>query len=361
MHTDPTPLSMITRLSDAFGPSGFEDDVLAVARDYAQGLGDIEEDCLRNLYIHRKENTGNKPVIMLDAHSDEVGFMVHSIKPNGTLRFVAIGGWRVATLPGSQVLVRTRDGDYIPGIVASKPVHFMTSAERHGHPDSAIGDLIIDIGARSAQEAVEDFRIRIGEPIVPFTRCSYDEKLDVLFGKAFDCRIGCAALLEALRRLEGEELPCDVIGVFSSQEEVGDRGVQVAVNRVKPDLAIVLEGCPADDTFTEPYAIQTALKKGPMFRHMDRSLVCNPRFQRFVLDLAREKGLPVQESVRSGGGNNAAAVQTEHLGAPAVVAGVPVRYVHAPNCMATGFDLEATVQVVIEILKTLTPERIASF
>ena len=98
-----------------------------------------------------------------------------------------------------------------------------------------------------------------------------------------------------------------------------------------------------------------------MFRHMDRSLVCNPRFQRWVLDLAYEKGLPVQESVRKGGGNNAAAVQTEALGAPAVVAGVPVRYIHAPNCMATGFDLDATVQMVIEILKNLTPERIASF
>ena len=144
-------------------------------------------------------------------------------------------------------------------------------------------------------------------------------------------------------------------------DAAADGSAKVTVNRVKPVAAVILEGCPADDTFTESYAIQTALRKGPMFRHMDRSLVCNPRFQRFVLDLAREKGLPVQESVRSGGGNNAAAVQTEHLGAPAVVAGVPVRYVHAPNCMATGFDLEATVQVVVEILKTLTPERIASF
>ena len=361
MHTDPTPLSMITRLSDAFGPSGFEDDVLAVARDYAQGLGDIEEDCLRNLYIHRKENTGNKPVIMLDAHSDEVGFMVHSIKPNGTLRFVAIGGWRVATLPGSQVLVRTRDGDYIPGIVASKPVHFMTSAERHGHPDSAIGDLIIDIGARSAQEAVEDFRIRIGEPIVPFTRCSYDGKRDVLFGKAFDCRIGCAALLEALRRLEGEELPCDVLGVFSSQEEVGDRGVQVAVNRVKPDLAIVLEGCPADDTFTETYAIQTALKKGPMLRHMDTSVICSPRFQRYALDLAEEQGLAVQASVREGGGNNGAAIQLSSGGVPVIVAGVPVRYIHAMHCITSYADFEHTVNLTIALLRSLTPEKIASF
>ena len=361
MKIDPNALAMIAQLSDAFGPSGFEDDVLTVARQYAQGLGTIEEDCLRNLYIYRKENTGNKPVIMLDVHSDEVGFMVHSIKPNGTLRFVAIGGWRVATLPGSQVLVRTADGDYIPGIVASKPVHFMSAAERNGQADNSISNLIIDIGARSYEEAVNDFRVRIGEPIVPLTHCTYDEKRDVLFGKAFDCRIGCAALLEALRRIQGQELACDVVGVFSSQEEVGDRGVRVSVNRVKPDLAIVLEGCPADDTFTEPYAIQTALKQGPMLRFMDTSVICSPRFQRYALDLAQEKGLAVQASVREGGGNNGAAIQLSNGGVPVIVAGVPVRYIHAMHCITSYADFEHTVNLTVELLRSLTPEIIAGF
>ena len=353
-------IQMLCKLADAPGASAFEDEVVAVARQYAAHLGTLEEDCLRNLYIHRKENTGDKPVIMLDAHTDEVGFMIHSIKPNGTLRFLPLGGWNKGSVMGTKVLVRNAQGEYLPGIVAAKPVHFQSAAEK-ANTNTELEDMVIDVGAISAQDAVDNFGIRIGEPVVPAVTCQYDEKRDLIFGKAFDDRAGCAVMLEVLRRLEGVELPCDVVGVLSTQEELGLRSAKVTVNRVKPAAAIVLEGCPADDTFTESYAIQTALRKGPMFRHMDRSLVCNPRFQRFVLDLAREKGLPVQESVRSGGGNNAAAVQTEHLGAPAVVAGVPVRYVHAPNCMATGFDLEATVQVVVEILKTLTPEKIASF
>ena len=353
-------IQMLCKLADAPGASAFEDEVVAVARQYAAHLGTLEEDCLRNLYIHRKENTGDKPVIMLDAHTDEVGFMIHSIKPNGTLRFLPLGGWNKGSVMGTKVLVRNAQGEYLPGIVAAKPVHFQSAAEK-ANANTELEDMVIDVGAISAQDAVDNFGIRIGEPVVPAVTCQYDEKRDLIFGKAFDDRAGCAVMLEVLRRLEGVELPCDVVGVLSTQEELGLRSAKVTVNRVKPAAAVILEGCPADDTFTESYAIQTALKKGPMFRHMDRSLVCNPRFQRFVLDLAHEKGLPVQESVRSGGGNNAAAVQTEHLGAPAVVAGVPVRYVHAPNCMATGFDLEATVQVVIEILKTLTPERIASF
>ena len=353
-------IDMLKRLADAPGAAAFEDAVVAVAREYAAPLGTLEEDCLRNLYIYRKENTGNKPVIMLDAHTDEVGFMIHSIKPNGTLRFLPLGSWNKGSVMGTKVLVRNRHGEYLPGIIAAKPVHFQTAAEKAGG-NMELDDMVIDVGAISAEDAAENFGIRIGEPVVPAVTTEYDEKRDIIFGKAFDDRIGAAALLEVLRRLEGVELPCDVVGVLSTQEELGLRSAKVTVNRVKPAAAIVLEGCPADDTFTEPYAIQTALKKGPMFRHMDKSLVCNPRFQRFVLDLAQEKGLPIQESVRKGGGNNAAAVQTEHLGAPAVVAGVPVRYIHAPNCMASGFDLEATVQVVIEILKNLTPERLASF
>ena len=92
MNVDEKQLKMIQELSDAPGPSGFEEEVLTVARRYAAPLGRIEEDFLRNLYIYRKENTGDKPILMLDAHADEVGFMIHSIKPNGCLRFVTLGG-----------------------------------------------------------------------------------------------------------------------------------------------------------------------------------------------------------------------------------------------------------------------------
>ena len=78
-------LQLLRDLSDAPGASGFEDEVVKVARQYAASVGEMKEDFLRNLYIYRKENTGNKPVLMLDAHSDEVGLIVHSIKPNGRI------------------------------------------------------------------------------------------------------------------------------------------------------------------------------------------------------------------------------------------------------------------------------------
>ena len=359
MQVDSNALQMIAELADAPGASGFEDEVVSVARRWCAPIGELKEDFLRNLYIYRKENRGNRPVVMLDAHSDEVGLVVHSIKPNGTLRFLMLGSWNKNALIGTKVRVRNADGDYLPGIIAAKPVHFMSAAEKETAA-SDISGMVIDVGAVSYEDAVENFRVRMGEPVVPDTKFHYDEKRDLMFGKGFDCRIGCAALIEALRRLDGKELPCDVVGVLSTQEELGPRNSKVTVHHVHPDIAIVMEGCPADDTFTEPYAIQTALKKGPMFRHLDVSAICAPRYQRWALDLAAKKGIPVQESVRQGGGNNAASIQTALVGAPSIVCGIPVRYAHAPNCISTWYDFEKAVEMVIALLENITPEMIAT-
>ena len=105
-----TSLKMIEELSNAYGASGFEDDVLLVGRKYGEGLARIEENCIRDLFFYRNENTGDKPVILLDGHSDEVGFMVQAIKPNGTLQFTPSGrmGGKQCSRPQSQGSQRRR-------------------------------------------------------------------------------------------------------------------------------------------------------------------------------------------------------------------------------------------------------------
>ena len=354
-------LAVIRALTEAKGPSGFEDEAVTAARESLIDICNFEEDSLRNLYLYRRANTGNKPVLMLDAHSDEVGFIVHSIKPNGTLRFLELGGWSKNTLPGTRVLVRNKDGEWIRSAIAAKPPHFLSDEERAQNKVQSVSSLVIDIGARSAEEAREVFGIRIGEPAVPATPFEYDEARDIMFGKGFDCRIGCAALIETMRVLSGMELDVDVIGVLSAQEEVGERGCKVAVNKVKPNIAIVYEGCPADDTFGETYAMQTVMKKGPMLRYMDKSVICNPRFQRFALDTAEKNGLMAQASVREGGGNNAAVIQAQLAGAPSIVMGVPVRYIHGPSCITTYTDYDATVKLACAIARALNADIIKSF
>ena len=353
--------SLLKALCEANAPSGFEDETVRVAREAIGNVCDMEEDHLRNLYLYHRKNTGDKPVLMLDAHSDEVGFMVHSIRPTGTLRVVPLGGWNRATLPGAAVSVRNREGKWIPGVIAAKPPHFMSAAEKERTGAPEIRDLAVDIGAKSAEEAESIFGVRIGEPVVPKTSFQYDAEHGLFFGKAFDCRIGCAALIEVMRRIANEDFSVDVIGVLSVQEEVGERGCKVSVNRIRPDAALVFEGCPADDTFGEPYAMQTKLREGPMIRFMDVSVISNPRFVRFALDLAKEKGVPAQAAVREGGGNDAAIIQSQLLGAPAIVLGVPVRYIHTPACIAAEQDYEATVGLALALIRALNRSVIQSF
>lgn len=352
-------LALIEELSNARGAPGFEDEVLTVARAHADGLADISEDSVRNLYLNPKGQADGRPLVMLDAHTDEVAFMVQAIKPNGTLRFLPLGGWNNNTIPAHKVLVRNAEGRYIPGIVASKPPHFMTEAEKA----KALGieDMSIDIGATSKAEAEESFGIRIGEPVVPDVRFSYDADHDLMMGKAFDCRLGCAAVLETLRRIQGTNPRVNVVGALASQEEMGMRGASVTARTVRPDAAIVFEGCPADDTFAEGYMVQTAIKRGPMLRFLDRLMITNPRFQRFALDLGGELGIPVQASVRSGGATNGSPIHLSGESVPVIVVGLPVRYIHTHHGIASFSDFDNAVKLAAAVLSRLDDRIIRGF
>ena len=352
-------LRMIADFSNANGPSGFEDEVVAVARRYAPADAALEEDSLRNLYIRRSVHAGTKPVVQLDAHSDEVGFMVQAIRPNGTLKFLPLGGWVNSNIPAHKVRVRDRWGNWIPGITVAKPPHFMTAEEKNRMP--ALEEMSIDVGASSMEEAKDEFGIRVAAPAVPDVQFEYDEKHDLMLGKAFDNRLGCAAIQAALDALGGEELPVDVVGAMAAQEEMGTRGAVVTARRVKPDIAIVFEGCPADDTVVEPWLSQTAIHKGPMLRHIDARMITNPRFQRFALDLAEKLGIPAQEAVRSGGSTNGAPIHLSNLGVPCIVMGLPVRYIHSHYGIASLEDFKNGVRLAAEIIRRLDRDVIGSF
>ena len=352
-------LQMIADFSNAFGPSGFEDEAVAVARRYAPKDAKIEEDSLRNLYIHRSGNSGNRPVIQLDAHLDEVGFMIQAVRPNGTLKFIPLGGIVNSNIPVHRVRVKTRSGQWIPGVTAAKPPHFMTDAERNRMPQ--VEEMAIDVGASSPEEARDSYGIRVAAPAVPDVTFEYDEAHDIMIGKAFDNRLGCAAIEATLEALNGEPLEVDVVGAMASQEEVGTRGASVTARHVKPQAAIVFEGCPADDTVVESWLSQTAVHKGPMLRHIDARMITNPRYQRWALDLAEELGIPVQEAVRTGGSTNGAPIHLSGQGVPCIVIGFPVRYIHSHYGIASLADFRNGVKLAAEILRRMNADRILSF
>ena len=345
-------IERIIALSDAFGPSGFEDDVAAIVKEELSGY-DLVMDHMTNIRCE-KEKDSDKPRVMVDAHMDETGAIIQAVKPNGTMRFIPLGGWSASSFPSSPFLIRTKDGKKIPAVVAQKPVHFMKKEERNGSLDTA--DMVMDCGSTSKEET-EALGIGIGSPAAPDVKCRYDEERGLFYGKAFDDRIGVSAAIDVLLDLKDEELPCNLCGSFSVQEEVGERGVRANAAALKPDVMIAFEGCPADDTFSEEYMIQAGLRRGTMLRHYDVSMITNRRFQKLALETAAEEGIKVQESVRSGGGTNAAAVNVAE-GIPAIVISVPVRYIHSSNCWCTLEDYECAIRLAEAICRKLDWETV---
>lgn len=122
-------IEMFGKISDAFGPSGFEEEVVRTVAGYC-GKYQVENDAMNNLYVRMPGRAGDKPVVQLDAHLDECGFMVQCIHDNGCLGILMLGGFHLTNLPAHTVIIKTRAGRKIRGIIMSKPVHFMNDKER---------------------------------------------------------------------------------------------------------------------------------------------------------------------------------------------------------------------------------------
>lgn len=380
-------MEMLRDLTDAFGPSGFEEDVAKVIAKHC-GSMDAVNDAMNNVYVRlegpvlealadggrwaggcRKaapaESSGSterkRPVIMLDAHTDECGFMVQGIMENGLLNMIMLGGMDLPSLPAHTVLVRTGSGRKIRGITTSRPVHFMTEKDRSAPLD--IESMFIDVGA-SSKEKVLELGIRVGDPAVPEVRFEYDAERELCFGKAFDNRMGCACILHTMRELnglrkQGWEPFVDVIGAFAAQEEVGTRGADVTAAQVQPDLAIVFEGSPADDFYYGKEKSQGALHGGTQIRCMDKSYITNPTFLEYAHELAREIQIPCQDTVRRGGSTNAGKISLSGRAVPTLVLGIPSRYVHSHYNFCAKEDIESTVRLAVEVIRNLNAERIA--
>lgn len=352
-------INMIEELTNTFGAPGFEDEVMEKIKKEVNFLS-AERDSINNLYIGLGEKDSAVPTVALDCHTDEVGFIVENINRNGSISFLTLGGWHVGNVPASAVVIKNNKGEYIKGVVTSKPPHFMTDEEKNRLPK--MSELTIDIGTSSYEETVELYGIEVGNPIVPDVSFVYDEKIGIMRAKAFDNRLGCAASIEVLKAVKNNGIKnVNVVGAFASQEEVGLRGAQVAAYRVKPDFAIVFEGSPADDSFKEGTASHGALKKGVQLRVVDGAMISNPRVLKFARDIADKKGIKYQMIAREKGSTNGGKYHISETGIPVLMLGIPTRYIHTHYSYASIDDLTAAISLAVEVIKELNKDIIKSF
>ncbi len=340
-------------ITNAFGPSGYEEDVVEVIKRYTTDF-QVKVDPMHNVYARFKQEASDQPVIQLDAHSDELGFMVQSIRANGMIDFLNLGGWILTNVPAHQVVIKNGRGEYVKGITSSKPPHFMSAAEKSKYPEQS--DITIDVGATSRDEVMNLFGIQPGDPIMPDVTCLYNPVSKVFMSKAFDNRIGCQCIIETMENLKNVKLQINPVGAFAAQEEVGCRGAKVTAQVVKPDFAIVFEGSPSDDFFTDQFTAQCRLKHGVQIRVIDGGMISHAGFLRYAKKIAEAKQIPYQIGVRRSGSTDGSAIHTANHAVPCLVLGIPTRYAHTHYCYLAEEDLDATIRLATEIIKSLNAE-----
>ncbi|MEW8955511.1 M42 family metallopeptidase [Clostridium sp.] len=331
---------LLKTLCDAKGPSGFEGEVRnIILKEVEPYVDSIRVDRMGNVIVHKK---GKGPKVLVDAHMDEVGFIITGFNEDGTLKFKALGGVNNKVIPSKVVLIGDKE---INGVIGVKPIHLQREEERKKNMEYK--NLCIDIGATSKKEAMET--IELGEYVVFNTKME-EFGQGLIKGKAFDDRVGCYVLIEALK----ENYNCDLYGVFTVQEEIGDRGAYVSAYNVMPDIGIALEGtiC-ADMANIPPHLRATEVGKGPAISIMDKTSIFNDDVAKEIMRVGREKNIPYQRRRAIAGGNDAGAIIMAGEGAKVATISVPCRYIHSSISVASKEDIKNTKNLVIEYLKTL--------
>lgn len=337
-------LETMKKLCALPGVSGWEDEVrdaiILEAMEYADR---IETDAMGNLYAYKKGSKALERPVMLAAHMDEVGLIVTGYRDDGSLRFQFVGGMDRRVVLGKRVFIGP---NHIPGVIGLKAIHLVPQSER-GTIVPKVDELYVDIGAESEEEAKG--LVKLGE------RGVFDGTV-VEFGdgfvkaKALDDRVGCAVMLELLKR----DLPMDICCAFTVQEEVGCRGGITAANKVKPLISLVLEGTTAADIGGVEEGKQVCrLGRGVAIPFMDGGTIYNPGLYRRAVRSAEKRGIPWQTKEMVAGGTDASAIQRSGEGVHVLTLSAPLRNIHSPSSVGKYSDILAMPELCFGILEDI--------
>lgn len=329
-------LKFLEQLLNTPSPSGFETQGQKVWLDYVKGFADetFHDDygnCVAVL------NKGGGPKVMLAAHADEIGMMVHYIDDHGFIYVKNLGGVNPAITKAQRVQILNRKG-VIKGVIGNVAPHLMKADNADPKPPK-MHEIFIDIGVSSKKEALKF--VSIGDPIV-LSGTFEVLRDDLIVARALDNRVGTFAVAEALRLLSGQKskIKAEICVVSNIMEEVGLFGARQIAYSLKPDLALVVDVTHATDypTVSKSMHGDVRIGKGPTLTHGGSN---HPVLVERLEKVADKKGIPLQHEAVSGtSGTDTDVVFWTRGGIPSALISLPNRYMHSPVEIVSLKDLQ---------------------
>ena len=343
-------LEFLKALVDTPSPSGAEGPVARLYRDYATVYADrIVTDVHGNVTAIINPDAPMK--VMLSAHMDEIGFVVHHVSEEGLLHFTAIGG-QDSLIPTGQT-VWVHGCRRVAGAIGRKAIHLLSPEEERQKP--AVKDQWIDIGASTRAEA--EAVVQVGD-IVTFQHEFQPLLGDRAVARAFDNKAGLFAVAEALRLLREEGGLHPGVGIYALgtvQEEIGSRGAKTAAFAIGAQTGLAIDMDHALD-----YPGVTGAEHGRLDMGEGPSILrganTNPVVFECLCKAAREDGIPFQVRIAPGASpTDASAMQLNGPGMATGLLGVPLRYMHTPCEVLSLRDVENCARLAATYCRRIRP------
>lgn len=304
-------IELLKKLTSVPAVSGYENNLYSVLCDILKEYGEVTTDAMNSVYC----TFGEGYHFLLDAHIDEIGFVVTEITDDGFIKFDKIGGIDTKCLPAFEVTVWGKEN--ISGVISTLPPHLQNAEEEKKAPK--LSDLSIDTGY--SKEQLENI-VYLGDRITfkkQFTTLLNDQ----VSATSLDDRSGAAAIILAAEKLKN--MPCKVTIMLSSQEEVGTRGAKIG-----PYLKNVDEAISVDVSFAyTPDCDKNEcgeISKGVMIGF---SPILNREMSETLVKLAKEKKIPFQKEIMAGRtGTNADVISISESGIKTALISIPEKYMH---------------------------------
>ncbi|MGE5194359.1 MAG: M42 family metallopeptidase [Deltaproteobacteria bacterium] len=330
-------------------PSGYEQPVQTVVRNYVGGFADeVRTDWHGNVIA--AVNPSGSPRIMLAGHCDQIGLMVKHIDERGFVWVDSIGGWDIQMLIGQHMVVWGRNGA-VPGVIARKPIHLLSQEDRKKVPE--LKDLWIDIGVKDRDEARQV--VSVGDPVT-FELGLRKLRNNLAAAPGMDNKVGAWVVMSALQLVATRAAQAAVFAVSTVQEEIGLRGAQTSAFTIDAQIGIAVDVTHATDCPTldvKQYG-DINLGDGPV---LYRGPNVNPAVHARLVQQAGQCEIPYQiGGLSRAASNDANVMQITRGGLATGIVAIPNRYMHSPVEVVSLADLENAAKLIAEFCVSVTKD-----